>query len=130
MYSGDVSPTDTYKALVEQKNSVLVDVRTPAEWSYVGLPAINGLIQVSWPPTPEAPNFVENFTQFGIAKDTHIYIICRSGVRSAGAAHELTAAGYKTCYNVAQGFEGDRNNEGHRGTIGGWKVAGLPWIQS
>ena len=130
MYSSDVSPTDTYKALLEQKNSVLVDVRTPAEWSYVGIPAIDGLIRVSWPPTPDAPNFVENFNVFGVPKDAHIYIICRSGVRSIGAAHELTAAGYQNCYNVTEGFEGDRDDKGHRGIKAGWKVAGLPWIQS
>ncbi len=130
MYSGDISPADTFKALSEQEGAVLVDVRTPAEWSYVGIPAIDGLVRIPWPPTPDAPNFVENFSGFGIPKDAHIYLICRSGIRSASAAHELNAAGYKNCYNVAEGFEGDRDGLGHRGTIGGWKVAGLPWIQS
>ena len=41
----------------------------------------------------------------------------------------MTDAGFANCYNVLEGFEGDKDADGHRGTIGGWKVAGLPWIQ-
>ena len=56
--------------------------------------------------------------------------ICRSGARSAAAASAMTQAGYTSCWNVAQGFEGDRDAVGHRASVGGWKAAGLPWVQS
>ncbi len=68
--------------------------------------------------------------QMGLPKDTEILCICRSGARSASAASALTQAGYGNAWNVAQGFEGDKDATGHRGTIGGWKAAGLPWVQS
>ena len=63
-------------------------------------------------------------------RDAEFLLICRSGARSAAAASALTAAGYENCWNVAQGFEGDRDGEGHRGTVGGWKAVGPPWVQS
>jgi rhodanese-related sulfurtransferase len=55
--------------------------------------------------------------------------LCRSGARSRAAAMALTAAGYTSCYNIAEGFEGNPDAERHRGTTGGWKAAGLPWAQ-
>jgi rhodanese-related sulfurtransferase len=58
-----------------------------------------------------------------------ILFICRSGGRSRAAAAALTAAGYRRCYNVAEGFEGNPDPERHRGKTGGWKAAGLPWVQ-
>ena len=130
MYKGDVSPKETFAALSQNSNAVLIDVRTPQEWTYVGIPLIQGMIQASWPPPPEMPDFVHNIKALGVPVDADVYLICRSGFRSARAASELTAAGFQTCYNVAEGFEGDRDSNGHRGTIGGWKVAGLPWAQS
>ena len=129
MYSGDVSPKESYDALIADSNAVLIDVRTPAEWTYVGIPLMEKMIQASWPPPPENPDFAETIKQLGVPLDSTVYLICRSGIRSARAASELIAAGYKTCYNVAEGFEGDRDNNGHRGSIGGWKVARLPWAQ-
>ena len=130
MYKGDVSPQQTYEALCANEKAVLIDVRTPQEWTYVGIPQMPGLLQASWPPPPEAPDFVKTVNHLNVPLEAQVYLICRSGIRSARAASELTAAGYENCYNVAQGFEGDRDEFGHRGTIGGWKVAGLPWSQS
>ena len=130
MYKGDVSPKDAYDALVKNTKAVLIDVRTPQEWTYVGIPDMPGMLKVSWPPLPETPDFAKAVNHLNVPFDAEIYLICRSGFRSARGATELTAAGYENCYNVAQGFEGDRDQSGHRGTIGGWKVAGLPWVQS
>ncbi len=129
MYSGDISPKQTYDALLADQSAVLIDVRTPAEWTYVGTPLMEAMIQASWPPPPENPDFPKTIKKLGVPLDAKIYLICRSGVRSARAASELIAAGYQTCYNVAEGFEGDRDANGHRGKTGGWKVAGLPWAQ-
>ena len=66
----------------------------------------------------------------GRGPDAPVYFICRSGARSASAAAAMTAAGYSNCFNVAGGFEGQRDEGGHRGTVDGWKAAGLPWVQS
>lgn len=129
MYAGDLSPKATFEALNSEPNAVLVDVRTPCEWQYVGLPEMANLFLASWPPPPEQPDFVANIKGLGIEPDHRVYLICRSGIRSARAAAELTAAGFPVCFNVAEGFEGDRDANGHRGTIGGWKAAGLPWVQ-
>jgi rhodanese-related sulfurtransferase len=59
-----------------------------------------------------------------------ILAICRSGARSLAAAQALAAAGFTELYNVAEGFEGDRDEDGHRNTINGWRQRGLPWIQT
>jgi rhodanese-related sulfurtransferase len=75
-------------------------------------------------------DFVSTIEAQGLARDTEILCICRSGARSASAAAALTRAGFTNCWNVAEGFEGNRDSEGHRGTVGGWKAAGLPWAQS
>ncbi len=63
-------------------------------------------------------------------KQAPVLFICRSGGRSHNAALLATQAGYADAYNVLEGFEGDRNDEGHRNTVGGWRAAGLPWTQS
>jgi rhodanese-related sulfurtransferase len=132
MYKGDVMPAEAYQRLTASDNAYLIDVRTDAEWGYVGIPAIDGLLRVSWqvfPSMERNPRFVQKVEEAGIPKDAEIFLICRSGARSAAAASALTEAGFSNCYNVAEGFEGDRDGEGHRGTVGGWKHAGLPWVQ-
>ena len=73
--------------------------------------------------------FASQVRDAGIDPKAQIFLLCRSGARSAAAASALTAAGFENCYNVAEGFEGDKDTDGHRGTIGGWKAAGLPWVQ-
>ena len=135
-FVGDVSCADTWKALVETESAVLVDVRTRAEWSYVGLPDLSSLkrpvIQVEWQGFPGGernPRFAEEIAAKGVRPEQPVYLLCRSGVRSAAAADLLAARGYTT-YNVADGFEGQLDPAGHRGGRNGWKAAGLPWKQS
>jgi rhodanese-related sulfurtransferase len=99
----------------------------------VGVPAVERLLRISWQVYPTMhvnADFVAEVERKGIAKDTEILVICRSGARSASAAAELTRAGFTNAWNVAEGFEGNRDSEGHRGRLGGWKAAGLPWVQS
>ena len=136
-YAGDVGPAEAWRVLSEDPASVLVDVRTDAEWSYVGLPDLRGLgketLCVSWqlfPPMALNPGFESALEAAGLSKEQPVLLLCRSGVRSRHAAIALTQAGYGPCYNVADGFEGPPDEAGHRGRRGGWKVEGLPWVQS
>jgi rhodanese-related sulfurtransferase len=133
MYKGDITPAEAHDRLTKNPNAVLIDVRTEPEWAFVGVPAVDRLIRLSWQSYPQMQvngDFAKQIEDSGIAPDTEILCICRSGARSANAAAALTKAGFTNCWNVAQGFEGDRDGLGHRGSVGGWKAAGLPWIQS
>ena len=135
-YAGDVGPREAWRILSEDPAAVLVDVRTDAEWSYVGLPDLSSLnkqtLCVSWQIFPQMalnPRFAAELEAGGVNKDQPILLICRSGVRSRHAAVALTQAGYRCCYNVADGFEGPHDGERHRGRTAGWKADALPWVQ-
>ncbi len=135
-YAGDLTPQQTWEMLSENSRAQLVDVRTDAEFAYVGNPDLSDLgkevRQVYWqifPAMDVNPDFVAQVKDAGFDKDTPLLFLCRSGVRSKYAAEALTAAGFTACYNVAGGFEGDKDPQGHRGTGNGWKVDGLPWKQ-
>ncbi len=132
MYKGDLTPLETMERLTSSQSAVLLDVRTMPEWNYVGVPAVERLLTVEWQTFPSGAvnqSFVAQVEQAGVPKDAEIYAICRSGVRSIAAAEALTAAGYESVYNVLEGFEGDKDPAGHRGSIGGWRYHGLPWTQ-
>ena len=128
-YAGDLTPAEAHDMLMADPSAVLVDVRTAAEWTFVGRPVVDGARFVewtSWPTGAPNPAFVQDAGD-GLDPDTPIVLLCRSGVRSVTAAHELTAAGHTAVYNVLEGFEGDHDANGHR--QGGWKGADLPWTQ-
>jgi len=134
-YAGDVPPQEAYAALESDPAAVLVDVRTSAEWSYVGLPDLTGLgkrvLPVEWQRFPDGSvneRFLDQLRDAGVTEGAPIYFLCRSGVRSAAAAEAATRAGFGPAYNVADGFEGPLDGQGHR-SVAGWKVAGLPWRQ-
>jgi rhodanese-related sulfurtransferase len=135
-YAGDVTPAAAWQMLAENPRAVLIDVRTAPEWSYVGLPLLDEVgktpVKISWQIYPEMainPNFTAEVAAAGISPDQPVLLLCRSGVRSAAAAKLLTAAGFSEAYNVADGFEGNHDAARHRGTVGGWKATGLPWVQ-
>lgn len=135
-YAGDISPQEAWEMLSEKTEAIMIDVRTTAEWAYVGYPDLSGLGKqtgfAEWVTFPQMmPNeeFVEQVRGMAPTPDTPIVMVCRSGVRSIAAAEAMTAAGYTACYNMLEGFEGDKNGAGHRGLVGGWKQAGLSWIQ-
>lgn len=133
MHKGDISPPEAYQRLQNNPSAVLIDVRTQPEWVFVGVPAVDRLIRLSWQVFPAMnvnSQFVSDIEQLGLPRETEILCICRSGARSASAATALTEAGFTNAWNVAQGFEGDKDASGHRSTVGGWKAAGLPWVQS
>ena len=135
-YAGDISPTDTFAALQADPQAVLVDVRTSAEWAYVGVPDLarvgRDAILIEWVTYPGGArndNFVDQLREAGIAEGQSVYFLCRSGVRSKHAAAAATAAGMGPAYNILEGFEGPHDAHQHR-AVAGWKVAGLPWRQS
>ncbi|MGE4611970.1 MAG: rhodanese-like domain-containing protein [Paracoccaceae bacterium] len=138
----EASPHAVWEALKSNPTAVLVDVRTIAEWDYIGLPVLESLgkevLKVEWMEFPEMTRnehfAAELLAQFKGNDPSAIYFICRSGVRSLYAARCLTAALEGTgrsieCINVTGGFEGDHDDNKHRGKINGWKVCGLPWCQ-
>jgi len=139
-YAGDVEPAEAWRILSESPESALVDVRTQAEWGFVGIPDLSSIdksiILQEWQsfPTMErqegfATAAVQHLESVKAGKSSPVFFICRSGIRSQGAAIVITAAGYECCYNVKDGFEGPGDEAGHRGSIAGWKVSGLPWQQ-
>ncbi|MGB6428538.1 MAG: rhodanese-like domain-containing protein, partial [Methyloceanibacter sp.] len=118
----------------------LVDVRTRAEWTYVGIPDLGPIgkraVLVEWQTFPDQsvdPRFGERLAgelkALNVQLDDDLYFICRSGSRSLAAARAMAEAGYRCCHNVAGGFEGSLDDLRHRGTVGGWKATGLPWLQ-
>lgn len=134
-YAGDVSPEDAYAAVTADPDALLVDVRTRAEWNYVGVPDLGGAGRevrlVEWTTFPDGrinEHFVEQVRAAGAEQGRPVYLLCRSGVRSQAAASALTSAGLGPAYNVLDGFEGPHGAEGHR-SVSGWKNAGLPWVQ-
>lgn len=138
-YAGDISVTEAWRVLSENPDAVLVDVRTRAEWSFVGLPdlsAINKQVIVdewqSFPSMERNEAFVSELVArlSALPGKAPLMFLCRSGARSRAAAIAMTASGHGPCYNVAGGFEGDLDEGRHRGVSNGWKAAGLPWVQS
>ncbi|PXW35519.1 UNVERIFIED_CONTAM: rhodanese-related sulfurtransferase [Williamsia faeni] len=135
-YAGDLTPQEAWKILTEDPTSVLVDCRTQAEWSYVGVPDLSGVSKktvfiewVSFPDGARNSDFVGQLREAGISDDQQVVFLCRSGQRSIGAAEAATADGVAKAYNVLDGFEGAIDPAGHRGAVG-WKATGLPWRQS
>jgi rhodanese-related sulfurtransferase len=132
----NVAPTQTWEALQSDKNARLVDVRTDAEWNFVGLPDLGATgketVLIPWqmyPTMQRNGNFETNLTHAGLTPDHTLYFICRSGARSMAAAQAALAAGFPRVFNVADGFEGPPDVRGHRGSTSGWKAEGLPWRQ-
>jgi rhodanese-related sulfurtransferase len=83
---------------------------------------------LSYPGNQPNPQFVQELQQ-RVGKDEPVLFICRSGGRSHSAAQLAAQAGYQSAFNVLEGFEGDKDDNQHRNSVGGWRVAGLPWVQ-
>jgi rhodanese-related sulfurtransferase len=130
-YAGAVTPQEAYALLQSDPRVKLVDVRTNAERDWVGRPALpeaqHGAVQWTlYPGGAPNPDFATQLQQ-AADKDDVVLFLCRSGVRSRHAARVATELGYKDAFDILEGFEGDRDGEGHRKTLGGWCKAGLPW---
>lgn len=136
-FAGDISVEEAWSILRDEADAALIDVRTDAEWAFVGIPDLSEFgkqpLLVSWQRYPDMAvnvEFVGTLRGAGLSSDAAHLFICRSGARSRAAALTLAAEGFSRCYNVAGGFEGDKDIHDHRGTAGGWKAVGLPWVQS
>lgn len=135
----DVPVEEVWAHLSSDASAVLIDVRTRAEWTFVGLPDLSAIgkrvLTVEWQTYPESVDagFADRMTKAldaaGANKDSELFFICRSGARSRMAAEAMANAGYRRCRNVADGFEGPLDADRHRGQVAGWKAAGLAWVQ-
>jgi rhodanese-related sulfurtransferase len=137
-FSGHVTPKTAYGTIGHRDENgpgaVIVDVRTVAEWQFVGFPDLpeDCFFKIEWQtyPTMSLNDYFGSALQQGIPdKTTPIFMLCRSGVRSMAAAQCAVTLGYRSAFNIAGGFEGDVNANGHRGVTNGWKADGLPWKQ-
>ncbi len=129
-YEGALYPDEAYELLQTAPGAKLVDVRCRAELDWVG--RIPNAVEIEWmsyPGMKPNPNFTASLEQ-QVDKEALVLFICRSGARSNAAAIAATGAGYRDCYNVLEGFEGDKDVSEHRNAVDGWRVAGLPWVQS
>jgi rhodanese-related sulfurtransferase len=135
-YAGDITPEEAWKVLEDDPEAVLVDCRTEAEWRFVGVADLSSLqrdvVYVEWSRTDGTRNegFVDDLVAAGVTPgERPVVFLCRSGNRSIGAAEAATAAGIAPSYNVLDGFEGNLDENRHRGATG-WRAIGLPWTQS
>ena len=135
-----VPSRDVWPRLVSNASAQVVDVRTRAEWAFVGVPDLSSIgrdcVRIEWQTFPDSrvnPAFADQLAaalaSVGASRDNEIFFLCRSGGRSQLAAQTMASAGYDRCRNVSDGFEGPLDPSRHRGTVAGWKSAGLPWVQ-
>ncbi|MDO8347369.1 MAG: rhodanese-like domain-containing protein [Rugosibacter sp.] len=128
-YGGALTPQEAHELLQLAPNARLIDVRTHAEWDWVG--RVPNAIEIEWltyPAMQPNPQFVQTL-KHSLSSDSLLLFMCRSGVRSSAAATAATEAGFPECYNILEGFEGDKDANGQRNRSGGWRAAGLPWYQ-
>ena len=140
-YAGDLLAVDAYELLEGDASAVLIDVRTKAEWAYVGMPDTRSLgktpLFLEWQSYPSmainadfAANLEAQLRSAGVERGASLVFLCRSGARSRQAAIAMTSAGWAPCFNVSDGFEGPLDDLRRRGGAGGWKAGGLPWTQT
>ncbi|MGH8764633.1 MAG: rhodanese-like domain-containing protein [Burkholderiales bacterium] len=126
-YAGALLPDEAHALM--RSGAKLVDVRTRPELLYVG--RVPGSVFVEWQTYPgnvQNPEFLSQLAE-AVEPGETLMFLCRSGVRSHSAAAAAARAGWPDSYNVLEGFEGDKDAQQHRGTVGGWRKAGLPWLQ-
>ena len=129
-YAGALLPAEAHELVQKSPGAKLIDVRTRAEWDFVG--RVPGSVPIEWQTYPSSqpnPAFLDEL-RAQTEKDAIVMFLCRSGARSHAAAAAASQIGYAHSYNILQGFEGDKDALGHRASVGGWQFAGLPWVQS
>lgn len=128
-YTGLLTPNEAYELLQSAPGAKLVDVRTRAEMDWVG--KVPGAVEIEWvtyPGMQRNPHFMAQLEQ-SVDKESLVLFLCRTAQRSHAAAALAIGAGYISCYNILEGFEGDKNADGQRRTTNGWCAANLPWQQ-
>lgn len=136
-YAPQIEPKNAYDVLSKDENSFLVDVRTMPEWAYTGVANLSEInkkvITISWLNFPNMAannNFSAEFLGAIPDKNSKIFFICKTGGRSQDAANNMMQIGYKNCFNITNGYEGDLNEKNQRSSINGWRASGLPWHQN
>lgn len=136
-YAGDINPIEAWQILKTDSKSVLLDVRTLAEWNFVGVTDLSSLkkdaLKIEWKSFPNMeinPCFIDEVINACPDKSTRLLSLCRSGQRSIETSIELTKHGFQNCYNVLEGFEGRTDDGSHRNNLEGWKYLNLPWKQN
>ena len=128
-------PKSCYAQLQADEACLLVDCRTEEEWNLTGIPELSAIgkrpLLIEWTNSrnQKNPDFIDSIAAFA-SKDTALIIMCRIGGRSASACHALAEAGFSDVTNMAAGFEGRADENGHRNSFEGWRADGLPWTQS
>ena len=132
----EINSLECFEKLKNKKESHLIDIRAQPEWDFVGVPDLSSINKhtffITWQSYPNMKfneDFETEIIRSNIKKDDSIFLICRSGQRSLKAAQYLNQLGYKNCFNVLDGFEGDKDLNNHRSTLSGWKLNRLPWKQ-
>lgn len=128
-YEGALLPQEAYEILQSAPGARLVDVRSRAECDWVG--RVPGAVEIEWATYPgmqRNPNFMAQLEQ-SVDKESLVLFLCRTAQRSHASAALATEAGYADCYNILEGFEGDKDATGQRRSTNGWIAAGLPWQQ-
>jgi rhodanese-related sulfurtransferase len=128
-YAGDIAPGLAWQR-VQSGQAILVDVRTAEELHWVG--RVPGALHIGGAAGRDQVRneaFLDQLAQ-AVPRDRQVLFLCRSGARSVSAAKAATQAGYRSAWNILQGFEGPLDTQKQRGRIGGWRAAGLPWQQS
>lgn len=129
-YAGAFTPQEASEVLALHPAAKLVDLRTRAELDWVGrVPGAVEIELMGYPGNALNALFGHQIEAMA-AKDAVLLFLCRSGGRSHMAATQLSAQGYSQCYNVMEGFEGDKDANKQRNRTGGWRAAGLAWYQS
>ncbi len=135
-YAENISASESWTILESDSSAVLIDVRTPAEWSNIGRPDLSSISKtptfVSWLVEPDMAinsKFAEEVEGAGVTdKNAPIFFLCKSGKRSQDAACFMTKLGYKRCFNISNGFEGSASSDDN--STDGWKATNLPWERS
>jgi rhodanese-related sulfurtransferase len=126
-----IGPKQVWEILQNNSSAVLVDVRSHTEYAFVG--HTPNALHIPWKKAPDwtvNPYFVKDIDAVIAEKDTLLILMCRNGCRSMQAALALEQNGYTNLFNMDEGFEGDMDDNQHRGTINGWRFHKLPWQQS
>jgi rhodanese-related sulfurtransferase len=128
-YAGGVPPAVAWQ-LFSTGHALLVDVRSGEERKFVGhVPQSLHVAWASGTSLTRNPRFVRELEAKTGGKETVVLLLCRSGKRSALAAQAAAKAGFTQVYNVHEGFEGEIDEQQHRGAADGWRFHGLPWVQ-
>ena len=140
-YAGDLLATDAFQLLTTDASSALIDVRTQAEWTYVGAPDLTAIgktvLFLEWQSFPAmqvdsgfAARLCAMLASARVELGAPLLVLCRSGARSRHAAVAMTRAGWSPCLNISDGFEGPLDPYRRRNVIGGWRAGNLPWAQT